>query len=116
MKSTVIYSNKKDIIQDLISELDDGVVYADYNGLHFTSVFQPIYDRHQQLYAFESLVRIHDENANSVDPSLFFSQIERDATENIVHTPVVWKNSPRQFSTIKIQPCEAIYQCVAFSL
>ncbi|MGF1748275.1 EAL domain-containing protein [Vibrio cionasavignyae] len=86
MNTAGIYSNKNDIIQDLVTESDSGVVSAVYNGLHFNSVFQPIYDRSQRVYAFEGLVRIHDEHANIIDPSLFFSKVESDVTNNIVHT------------------------------
>ncbi|WP_036798925.1 EAL domain-containing protein [Photobacterium marinum] len=55
---------------------EDGQFFATYNGYTFRSVFQPIFLSDIDLFAFEGLVRIKDENNEPVRPDLFFRSSE----------------------------------------
>lgn len=56
---------------------------ASYNGLHFNSVFQPIFDTSLEIVGVEALVRIKDRWGNPIRPDLYFNSDEIDIDEKI---------------------------------
>lgn len=86
MELASIYSVQMDYIQSLVRYQREGFVYGFYQGKTFYSVFQPIVDRAGQVLAFEGLVRIWDDQGNSVNPGDYFSSMPPGDAANVVAT------------------------------
>ena len=71
-----IYSLQQDIAEDWVYKDAKGNYLIKYNGLTFRSVFQPILDNKNDVYGFEALIRITDENENQISPYHFFKSLE----------------------------------------
>ena len=54
-----------------------GWSYAVYDSCHFSSVFQPIFNRDMTPFAYEGLVRIKDLDGKLIKPDSFFSQLSK---------------------------------------
>lgn len=52
---------------------DDGTYSASYDGYLLHSVFQPIFNRQKQAIGYEALLRIFDQDNQSIRPDLFFT-------------------------------------------
>jgi len=75
----------RDII-GLIKENDENGFYISYQGLTFTSVFQPIFDREGNIYGVEALARIFDTNGTAVNPYDYFESISHADKESVIAT------------------------------
>lgn len=86
MELASIYSVQMDYIQSLVRYEREGFVYGFYQGKTFHSVFQPIVDSFGQVLAFEGLVRIWDEQGNSVNPGDYFSSMTPGDEASVIAT------------------------------
>lgn len=84
MDLTNVYSPQKDLADDWLYRDSAGDYYIKYNGLTFRSVFQPIVDSNNNTYGFEGLVRITDENGNSISPYAYFKSTENCDYESVL--------------------------------
>ena len=75
----------KDIIE-LIKRNSEYGFYITYQGLTFTSVFQPIFDRECNIYGVEALARIFDDSGAAINPHDYFESISNDDDASLIAT------------------------------
>jgi len=75
----------QDIIE-LIKKDEEYGFCITYHGLTFTSVFQPIFNREQNIYGVEALARIFDANGTAVNPHDYFESISHDDEKSAIAT------------------------------
>ncbi|MDX2321999.1 MAG: EAL domain-containing protein [Moritella sp.] len=75
----------RDIIELIKRDAEYGA-YITYQGLTFTSVFQPIFDRERHIYGVEALARIFDTNGTTVNPHDYFQSISDNDEESVIAT------------------------------
>ncbi|MCG9627430.1 EAL domain-containing protein [Vibrio mediterranei] len=81
-----IYSNQYDTVQKLLKIQPDGSATGVYQGIQFTSVFQPIFNQQLELVALEGLARIKHISGQKLEPARYFADLERQVEINVVCT------------------------------
>lgn len=80
------YTRLHNNITDLIEQDAEHGFYITDQDLTFTSVFQPIFDREQNIYGVEALARIFDANGVPVNPHDYFESIRHDDKSSAIAT------------------------------
>ncbi|MGF1756058.1 EAL domain-containing protein, partial [Vibrio makurazakiensis] len=101
MELEKIYSDKSDLIQEMLNVDQGGHVYGEYSDYRFHSVFQPIFDRNMCIFGFECLARISSIEGYRIDPSLFFSSFESHSDCDIVYSLLCGKVHMMNFANSK---------------
>lgn len=75
--------------QSIIERIEENAEYGFYithQGLTFSSVFQPIFDREYNIYGVEALARIFDANGTAINPHSYFESIRHDDESSAIET------------------------------
>jgi EAL domain-containing protein (putative c-di-GMP-specific phosphodiesterase class I) len=93
-----IYSNQYDTVQKLLKIQPDGFATGVYQGIQFSSVFQPIFNQQLELVALEGLARIKHTSGRKLEPARYFADLERQVEINVVCTILCCKLHLHNFS------------------
>ncbi|BDU40993.1 EAL domain-containing protein [Vibrio nigripulchritudo] len=94
----VVYNTQEDPVQDIIFTDEQGWSYSSFDGITFKGVYQPIFDRQNNIHAYEGLVRITDQNGDVVSPDDYLKPIRGDLKKLMLFFLITGKIHFQNFS------------------